>query len=119
MNRSRPDPDSLAREAMNRVLESERQAEATIADVESRCKEQVERARGERRAILDRAQSRIVRLHTRAAQILEQRRGEIAAAARQSAARIGTDEAPERLEVALEQLVSQLIGPAPPPTDGP
>jgi hypothetical protein len=115
MHDSRPEPDSLAASAMNRVLESERQAQVTIAECENLCSEQLERARQQRRAILERAQARIVALHTRAANKLEQRTSEAMEKARISAA--GADaglEAPGRRDEALERLVSQLIGTDPP-----
>lgn len=115
MNRSRPDADSLATEAMNRVLESERRAEATIAECERRCSEQLEQARAQRRAILERAQARTVALHTRAARALQKRSAQIMEEGRKAAAGVGADDAPERREAALQQLISQLIAPEPPP----
>jgi len=115
MSDSRTEPDSLAASAMNRVLDSERQAQVTIAECERSCSEQLERARQQRRAILERAQARIVALHTRAAQRLEQRTAEVMEESRRSAAGAGTGlEAPGRRDEALERLVSQLIGTEPP-----
>lgn len=118
MDRSRPDPDSRATEAMNRVLESEREAEATIADCERQCREHLEKARALRRAILERSQARIVTLHTRAAQALEERTAEIMEQGRRVAAGAAADDAPERRTAALQQLVLQLIGPEPSRDDG-
>ena len=56
---------------MDRVLEAERLARSAIAECEKQCHESLEQARRERRAVLERAQQRIITLHTRAARALD------------------------------------------------
>ena len=69
------DPDShpgiRAAQAFDRTLEAERAGQAAIADCERQMAEYLEHARQQRRTILERAQTRIVTLHARAAKFLE------------------------------------------------
>jgi hypothetical protein len=97
---------------MNRVLQSEREAQAAFAEQERLCSEQIEQARQRRRAILEHAHARIVALHTRAAKALQQRSADIA----EQAARSEQCSAPEagsaeRWESALERLLQRLTSP--------
>jgi hypothetical protein len=59
--------------AIDRVLESEQLASAAIAECERECAAAIEEARAARRSILDRARQRIITLHARCNQIIEQR----------------------------------------------
>jgi hypothetical protein len=104
--------DALAAHAMNRVLESEREAQAAIAEQERHCSEQLEQARQKRRALLEHAQARIVALHTRAAKALQQRATAIA----EQAARSEQNSAPEpgsaeRWDGAIRRLLERLTTP--------
>jgi hypothetical protein len=97
---------------MDRVLESEREAAAAIAEQERRCSEQLEQARQRRRAILERAQARIVALHTRAAMALTRRTADIAEQATRSVQSASEGCGPtERWQGALERLLARLTGP--------
>ena len=65
--------DARVARAFDRVLESESTARAAVAQCERECGEALERAREQRRRILDRAQRRIVALHLRSTEQLETR----------------------------------------------
>jgi len=100
--------DALAVRAMGRVLAAEREAEAQIAECERRCQEEIEEARAARRALLARAQQRIVALHERAARAAAERSAALLAQSRAQAQ--GTPAPPPaRMQAALESLVTQLI----------
>lgn len=105
-----PDDKRVA-DAIDRVLDAERSAQSAIADCEKQGLESLEHARQQRRTILERAQQRIVALHTRAARALEQRVTEV----REPHGRIvaGTI-APEidhaRMQAAIGRLADLLIG---------
>ena len=78
--------DALVARAMDRTLEAERAAQAAMAVCERETAELLERARQQRRIILERAQARIVAIHTRAARNLERQAARIAAKMPQSSA---------------------------------
>ena len=63
----RPSPESLVVDAINRVLESEREAASAIESNRKRCEAQLEAARAQRHAILERARERAVLVHALAA----------------------------------------------------
>jgi vacuolar-type H+-ATPase subunit H len=79
-------PDARVARAMDRILQAERAAQSTIAECERTCADILEHARQQGRAILERAQARIVALHTRAAKGLELRVAELTEERRKSAA---------------------------------
>jgi F0F1-type ATP synthase membrane subunit b/b' len=66
-----PDTDRTVADAIDRVLEAEREAAAAIAAAEATARAALDAAREERRSTLDRARARITRLHERAAARLE------------------------------------------------
>lgn len=102
-------PDARVARAMDRVLEAERTAQAAVTECERTCAQVLERARQQRRAILEHAQARIVALHTRAAQGLALRTAELLAQRRQSAALTAGERAnPARRDAALERLAARL-----------
>jgi hypothetical protein len=70
---------------MDRVLDTERAAQTVIGECETQAARTVEQAREDRQRILERAQSRIVSLHTRAAGALENRARSMAGKSSQSA----------------------------------
>jgi vacuolar-type H+-ATPase subunit H len=101
--------EALVARAMDRALESERAAQVAIAEFERQAAEILEHARQQRRTILERAQARIVALHTRAAKNLERRTADIAAKRVQSAtAVVGQLSEPARRTKALERLAARL-----------
>lgn len=105
-------PDVLVVRAIDRVLESERAAQAALAECELQCDQMLERSREHRRAILERAHARIVALHARAAKALELRAAEIAEQRRQSATATAAQQSdPARLSDALQRLATELTGP--------
>jgi len=104
--------DALVVHAMDRVLESERAAQAALVECERNCDQMLERSREQRRAILERAHARIVTLHTRAAKALELRTAEIVEQRRQTAAATAAQQSdPARLSDALQRLATELTGP--------
>jgi hypothetical protein len=107
-----PPDDAYIARAMDGVLEAERLARGAIAECETQCQESLERARQERRAVLERAQQRIVTLHTRAARALEQRVAQLRKP-RGPAADAGSGQHHDRvqLQAAIERLADRLIGP--------
>lgn len=105
--------DALVVRAMDRVLESEHSAQATLAECERNCNQMLERSREQRRAILERAHARIVALHTRAAQALVLRTAEIVEQRRQAAAATALQQSDAaRLSDALQRIATELTGPA-------
>jgi len=96
-------------EAMDRVLQAERDAIEALAECEREAAVRVEQARQLRRAILERAQARVIALHARAAEALERRSSAILAEQQRSAAAASaalTD--PGRARAALERLAARL-----------
>jgi len=65
------DYDARVGRAINRVLETERVAQSEIAASATQAEESLERARQQRRSILERTQARIIALHARAARAFE------------------------------------------------
>lgn len=103
------DPDVLVARAMDRALEAERAAQAAIADCERQAAEALERARQQRRTILEHAQTRITALHRRAAGKLQRQAADIAARSLESAATaVEQLSDPERRTRALERLAARL-----------
>jgi vacuolar-type H+-ATPase subunit H len=101
--------EALVARAMDRALESERAAQVAIAECEQQAADVLEHARQQRRTILERAQARIVALHTRAASNLEQRTADIAAKRVQSATAVVEQlSEPARRTKALERLAARL-----------
>jgi vacuolar-type H+-ATPase subunit H len=101
--------DVLIAQAMNRVLESERTARTTIAECERKCADHLEHARQQRRAILERAQARIMTLHNRAQKSLERCITRITEQALQSARpAVEQFSDPARRRAALERLAAWL-----------
>lgn len=103
------DPDAQIAQGMDRALEAERAAQAAIADCERQAAETLERSRERRRTSLERAQARVVALHTRVAGTLERQAAVIAEKSRQSAATaVEQLSDPVRFAQALEQLAARL-----------
>jgi len=103
------DPLVATTQAMDRVLQAEREAIAAVGDCEREAAAALEAARLKRRGILERTQARIVALHARAAQAVEKRAAGILAEHRRTA----TDEVaqladPARRSAALERLAARL-----------
>ena len=110
-----------AAQAFDRTLEAERAGQAAIADHERQMAEYLEHARQRRRTILDRAQTRIVTLHARAAQALELKSAAILEQ-RKSTATDAVERLsdPTRRAQALERLATRLTSDrAEPGGDGP
>lgn len=63
----RPSSESVVVDAINRVLEAEREAAAAIEANRKRCEARLEAARAQRHAILERARDRATRVHALAA----------------------------------------------------
>ena len=101
--------DSAAAQAIDRVLEAEREAQTAVGACESAGSEVLEAARHRARSILERAQARTVALHGRAAKkvelcaaaLMEERMKTAAEAVKQLSD-------PGRLGVALERVAAQL-----------
>lgn len=103
--------DALVVRAMDRVLESERAAQAALAECERNCDQMLERTREQRRVILARAHARIVTLHVHAAKALQLRITEIVDQSRQTAAATAARQSdPTRLSDALQRLATELTG---------
>jgi len=102
-------PDAQIAQAMDHALEAERAAQAAIADCERQAAETLERSRERRRTSLERAQARVVALHTRVAGTLERQAAVIAERSRQSTATaVEQLSDPVRFARALEQLAARL-----------
>ena len=101
--------DPLAAQAIDHVLEAEREAQAAVGACERAGSEVLEAARHRARGILERAQARTVALHGRAAKklelcaagLMEERMKTAAEAVKQLSD-------PGRLGVALERVAAQL-----------
>jgi len=101
--------DPLAAQAIDGVLEAERDAQATVAACERAGSKVLEAARQRARGIFERAQARSVALHGRAAKklelcaaaLMEQRMKTAAEAVKQLSD-------PGRLRLALERVAAQL-----------
>jgi vacuolar-type H+-ATPase subunit H len=76
-----PQPDMTVADAMNRVLEVEREAAVAITAAEADAESQLRAARELRRKILDRARDRASRVHVRAQARLAERLSELDAEA--------------------------------------
>ncbi|MEP6548936.1 MAG: hypothetical protein ABJD53_15880 [Gammaproteobacteria bacterium] len=101
--------DRLVAAAMDRVLQSERDAQSAVTECERKCAVTIEGARQKARSILERAQRRIVALHTRAARGLELHAAEIAETHRKSAAAaVGQLSDPIRRSESLDRLALSL-----------
>ena len=103
--------DVLTARAIDRVLESEQAAKATLVECERQCAELLDRAREQHRAIAERARMRIVALHARAAKALEERTAAILERGKPSVANtVAQLSDPTRRRAALERLVIRLTG---------
>ena len=101
--------DPAAAQAIDRVLEAERAAQAAVAACERAGSKVLDAAREQARGIFDRAQARTVALHGRAAKKLEQ----CAAAFMEERMKAAAEAVkqlsdPGRLGVALERVATQL-----------
>lgn len=101
--------DALAAQAIDGVLEAERDARAAVAACEQAGSKVLEAARQQARSIAERAQARAVALHGRAAKNLEQ----CAEALMQQGVKSAADAVrqlsdPARLDIALERVAAQL-----------
>ena len=81
------DAEVLVAPAMDRAFEAERAAQAAIIDCERQAADILERGRQHRRNLLERAQARIMAMHTRAAVTLEGQAAEIAGKTQRKVAR--------------------------------
>jgi hypothetical protein len=104
--------DALAAQAIDAVLEAERDAQAAVAACERAGSAVLEAARQQARSIAERAQARAVALHGRAARNLEQ----CAAALMQQGAKSAADAVkqlsdPALFGIALERVAAQLTTP--------
>jgi vacuolar-type H+-ATPase subunit H len=101
--------DALAAQAMDRVLEAERDAQAAVAACKGAGSKVLEGARQRARGIFERAQVRAVALHGRAAKkielcaaaVMEQRMKSAAESVKQLSD-------PGRLSIAIERVAAQL-----------
>lgn len=75
-----PQPDRAVADAIERVLEAEQAAAATITAVETEARASLEAARESRRRLLERARLRITQLHERAEARLADRLAQLDAA---------------------------------------
>ena len=101
--------DPAAAQAIDRVLEAERAAQAAVAACERAGSKVLDAAREQARGIFERAQARTVALHGRAARKLEQ----CAAAFMEDRMKAAAEAVkqlsdPGRLGVALERVATQL-----------
>ena len=101
--------DPAAAQAIDRVLEAERAAQAAVAACERAGSKVLDAAREQARGIFDRAQARTVALHGRAAKKLEQ----CAAAFMEERMKAASEAVKQlsdagRLGVALERVATQL-----------
>ena len=101
--------DPLAAQAIDGVLEAERDAQAAVAACEGAGSKELEGARQLARSILERAQARTVALHGRAAKkvelcaaaVMEQRMESAAESMKQLSE-------PSRLSIAIERVAARL-----------
>jgi len=107
---SKPQRDLAIVAAIDRVLAAEHEAELAIAAAQRRAEERVERARALRRALLERTQGRVTRLHAGVAAKLEEADEE----ASQRIAEIGREERsslrPDCIDQAIATLANRLSG---------
>jgi nucleotide-binding universal stress UspA family protein len=110
MKRPRPDPASQAAgDAINLLLEAERQARDAIRRCEQEAAELLNRAREHARRVADRTDARISALHIRCDLEIAQRVAELRAAARQIPRESALDRATaQRLTAAVETLARRL-----------
>lgn len=99
-------PESTIVDAINRVLEAERGAADAISENQKRCEAQLEAARAQRHAILERARRRAALVHSLAAARIERAIGELESQSREQgsdheAFRKLTDEAVRALAARL------------------
>jgi len=103
--------DRRVAQAIDRVLEVERAAQAAVAECKTTGQALLEQARQQRRNILQRAHDRIVALHTRAARAFEQRVAQVRDQhGRPGAGAFAQRDDPARLRAAIEKLADRLIG---------
>jgi hypothetical protein len=101
--------DPLAAQAIERVLEAERAAQAAVAACEGAGSTLLEAARQQARGIIERAQARSVALHGGAAKKLERCAATLMEQHMKSAAEaVKQLSEPARLSAALEQVAAQL-----------
>ncbi len=105
--------DARVAGAMDRVLEAERAARSAVAACELEMQASLERARQQRRSILQRAHDRIMAVHGNAARTLDERIANILKQHTQ-APDLATAQRKDarRLRTALEGLVERLTRPA-------
>lgn len=103
--------DKGVAQAIDRVLGAERDAQSAIADCEKQGLESLELARQQRRTILERAQQRMVALHTGAARAIEQRVAQVREPHGLSGAGTTASETDHaRMQAAVGKLADCLIG---------
>lgn len=101
--------DAQAAQAIDGVLEAEREAQAAVAACEGAGSKVLEDARQRARGIFERAQARTVALHGRAAKKLELCVADLTARRMKAAAEsVELLSDPGRLGVALERVAAQL-----------
>jgi hypothetical protein len=101
--------DAQIAHAIDRVLVSERTARDAVEQCQRECDELLEKARAQRRAILDRAQQRIIALHARCTQTLARRVAGAGTDQRPGAAALlACLSDPTRRQRALERLAAAL-----------
>ena len=101
--------DPAAAQAIDRVLEAEREAQAAVAACERAGSKVLDAARERARGIFERAQARTVALHGRAAKKLEQCAAAFMEERMKAAAEAVKQRSdPGRLGVALERVATQL-----------
>jgi len=102
--------DMRVAQAVDCVLQAERVAQSAIAECQKQGQESLERARQQRRGILERSQRRIVALHTWAARALEQRLAQVREAqARSAAGTVAQNADRTRMPAAIEKLADRLL----------
>lgn len=107
--------DPVAAQAIERVLQAERAAEAAVAACEGAGSKVLETARQRARGIVERAQARTVALHGRAARKVDARAAALMEQRMKSAAEAVKELSdPARLGVALEAVAAQLTTEAAP-----
>jgi len=101
--------DPAAAQAIDRVLEAEREAQAAVAACEREGSKVLDAARQQARGIFERAQARTVALHGRAAKQLELSAAQFMEERMKTAAEaVKQLSDPGRLGVALERVATQL-----------
>jgi hypothetical protein len=101
--------NQLVSRAIDHVLETELEAQAAVVACETESKDELEHARQQRRAAMERAQSRIVAMHARAAQLMQARIDTVTELRRQASVVEAMQFAdPERRAAALARLAQLL-----------